>query len=582
MGQAGDGDVLEQHGGTPGWAEADKVPSSAALPRTAARLLNRTVRRSGTVRRLGRAAWLALESRGAGPAGGSAPAQRQAAKRCSPSSGGGQRLHRYRRSRPGASLRARVSSSSRTRSVVALVGTEAVLHRNRRPRRASRSRQGPRRRRAPAPRWRRGPSSRRCSRERRRQQDGGIRTRRIGVDLRDRRHRRILVRAAASERQHGRRFWPFARVEGSGNGRLLAGFAPRPACRPRRSPALRRGSARAPPPRSWTGRRPSPRSARRDGSPWPRPATCAGVIASIRPCAAPRSRPGGRSARCCRSVPSTARGGFVRTGQAADVVGLDLARSRPSVAGSCRWRTSAISRWISLIDSAVLSVCTGAEAIHGRWPRALLGAAVGAVGPVLVLAQVHVEARGELATEHAVGDVEVDRAGVLVDGTSWPTKMLDCIAPGWSTRNTRGCVGQRDLGDRSAAPALAGALFQSPKCFSSSGTISPAWCRRPRPAVASSGRSQSRWKATRSSRVREAIEPRCRSGERDRVRMARAVQQRRQHAHATVCGRAFSCSMPAIHWRARARSRPDRSAGGAACRRTGPATDPACRLSADR
>ena len=80
----------------------------------------------------------------AGAAAARAP-QRQAAKRCSPSSAAasGWIVLAWR---PGASLRARVSSSSRTRSVVALVEGRGCPSPTPRPRRASRSRPGPRRR----------------------------------------------------------------------------------------------------------------------------------------------------------------------------------------------------------------------------------------------------------------------------------------------------------------------------------------------------------------------------------------------------------------------------------------------------
>ena len=83
---------------------------------------------------------------------------------------------------------------------------------------------------------------------------------------------------------------------------------PRPACRRRRAPAPRRASARGPAASILAGRRPPPRSAP-SGSSWspPRPRSAGGHRLDLRPCAGRRSRPDGRSARCCRSCPAPRR-----------------------------------------------------------------------------------------------------------------------------------------------------------------------------------------------------------------------------------------------------------------------------------
>ncbi|VTQ58438.1 Uncharacterised protein [Stenotrophomonas maltophilia] len=82
-----------------------------------------------------------------------------------------------------------------------------------------------------------------------------------------------------------------------------------------------------------------------------------------------------------------------------------------AVAGLLPSANAAISLRISAIAGPVLSICTGALAIHGRWPTELTALLACTVRPVLVFTQVHVQARGEVTADDAVGDVEAGRAG---------------------------------------------------------------------------------------------------------------------------------------------------------------------------
>ena len=70
--------------------------------------------------------------------------------------------------------------------------------------------------------------------------------------------------------------------------------------------------------------------------------------------------------------------------------------------------------------------------------------------------------------------------------------MFDWIAPGWSTRNTRGSDGSSTVGTAIAAGASPSPA-QSPKCFSSIGTISASVVSPTTIIVAPCGRTQSRW-----------------------------------------------------------------------------------------
>ena len=153
---------------------------------------------------------------------------------------------------------------------------------------------------------------------------------------------------------------------------------------------------------------------------------------------------------------------------------------------SCRRRTSVISRRISLSDSAVLSVCTGANASHGRWPSASGSEAVGAVGPVLVLAQVHVEARGELAAEHAVGDVEVDESGVLRRrAPAGRRRSLACDGAGLVDQvHARLPAGARPRRSAGTAAARRWRLPVAEVLARAAADFGRAWCRRRRSACA--------------------------------------------------------------------------------------------------
>ena len=93
-----------------------------------------------------------------------------------------------------------------------------------------------------------------------------------------------------------------------------------------------------------------------------------------------------------------------------------------------------------------------------------------------------------------------------VDGMTWPARIVACTAPGWSTRYTVGLAGRCTCGICARAAGAAPSPCQSPKCFSSSGTISSRVVSPTTISVAFSGRTHCWWKATRSSRVSEPIE----------------------------------------------------------------------------
>lgn len=61
----------------------------------------------------------------------------------------------------------------------------------------------------------------------------------------------------------------------------------------------------------------------------------------------------------------------------------------------------------------------------------------GAVGPVLALAQVHVQARGEAAAEGAVHGADLEIVRCLGGRRHLPARITDCSEPGRSIRNTR-------------------------------------------------------------------------------------------------------------------------------------------------
>ena len=58
------------------------------------------------------------------------------------------------------------------------------------------------------------------------------------------------------------------------------------------------------------------------------------------------------------------------------------------------------------MDSLVLSVCTGEKLTKGRWSARGNEARTDAVGPVLVFAQIHVDAGTKVATEDVVDEHE--------------------------------------------------------------------------------------------------------------------------------------------------------------------------------
>ncbi len=95
--------------------------------------------------------------------------------------------------------------------------------------------------------------------------------------------------------------------------------------------------------------------------------------------------------------------------------------------------------------------------------------------------------------------------GSMVEGTTWPTKTLAWIAPGWSTRNTRGLAGRATVGTATGVGASP-SPFQLPRCFSSTGRISSSVVAPVTIRVAPSGRTHCLWKATRSSRVSAAMD----------------------------------------------------------------------------
>ena len=116
----------------------------------------------------------------------------------------------------------------------------------------------------------------------------------------------------------------------------------------------------------------------------------------------------------------------------------------------------------STIDSLVLSVCTGAMTMNGRWPRAVHNA-LRAVAPVLVEPEVAVQARGGDAAEVAhhgldgqvlglpagLGHVRRDDDGLRRAG---PIDQIDASGPRWrhgldalGRRLTRGPRAERAL-----------------------------------------------------------------------------------------------------------------------------------------
>ena len=96
-------------------------------------------------------------------------------------------------------------------------------------------------------------------------------------------------------------------------------------------------------------------------------------------------------------------------------------------------------------------------------------------------------------------------SGLFVEGTTWPARIVAWTAPGWSIRYTAGRAG-RGTSATGRAWAAAPAPFQSPKCFSSSGTTSSRVVSPTTIRVAFSGRTHCRWKSTSSSRPSAPIE----------------------------------------------------------------------------
>ena len=157
------------------------------------------------------------------------------------------------------------------------------------------------------------------------------------------------------------------------------------------------------------------------------------------------------------------------------------------------------------MDSTVLSVWTGADSSHGRPPSAS-GRFERAPYDQCLSSRRFMLMREVNVPPSTLFIVSVSsRLAALLEASTWPTRMLLCTAPGLSTRNTRGAEGVAASGsalDGRGVPAAC----QPPKCFSSTGrtraaVVSPVTIR-----VALSGRSQSRWKATRSSRVSAATD----------------------------------------------------------------------------
>ena len=94
----------------------------------------------------------------------------------------------------------------------------------------------------------------------------------------------------------------------------------------------------------------------------------------------------------------------------------------------------------------------------------------------------------------------------LVDGTTWPAKMLACTAPGWSIRNTRGCLGRATCADLRLGRRVAGALPVAEVLVEQRHDLLQRGVADDDQRRVLSGRTQSRWKATRSSRVSEPID----------------------------------------------------------------------------
>ena len=80
----------------------------------------------------------------------------------------------------------------------------------------------------------------------------------------------------------------------------------------------------------------------------------------------------------------------------------------------------------------------------------------------------------------------------MLEGTAWPTKILAWMAPGWSSRNTRGLEGSATAGTATGLAALP-VPFQVPRCFSSTGTIPASVVSPVTISVAPSGRTQAWW-----------------------------------------------------------------------------------------